>query len=323
MRPTTLLASCLTLVVAVGSVRADCPLDHFRVGQDDGRLICDAWQVYRHWNSDYGSNPNPYAQPYYEWIQTIMGTYNRTEPGPGYVEDANYHFPGTPNVDYRIMLQRVYASPELGIYENLTPILENDGDAVCTSTYPEFHFHLRFMVADEPNEPRYVLFRYYDDFFDPNDPNAGGYAPSRPWVVHFGAEPNYYALDVFNLAEDYGTVLISPDAPMPISLGQHYDPNAEPNDPPAYPEGLPVTLVAEPVEGKSFREWRVFDANYPGDANYATIDSNMTLTLVMDRDTQVEAVFKCGSGTGMLPLGLTLLAVVGTVSPNRQRRRSM
>ncbi len=322
MRLTILLASCLALSIVAGTARADCPLDHFRVGQHDGRLICDTWQFYRHWNSDYGSNPDPYAQPYYEWIQTIMGTYNRTEPGPGYVEDANYHFPGTPNVDYRIMLQRVYASPELGIYENLTPILGSDGDAVCTSTYPEFHFHLRFMVADEPTEPRYVMFRYVDDFFDPNDPNAGGYAPSRPWVVHFGTEPNYYALEARIGNEDYGSVEISPEAPLPVAMGGHYDPNAEPNDPPAYPHGMPVTLVAKPVEGRGFKEWRVFDPNYPGDVNYATIDSNMALTLVMEQDTEVQAVFTCGSGVGMLPLALTLIGFAGMVTARDRRRGS-
>ncbi len=321
MRTPCILLTSILITSFVARVHADCPLDHFRVGQHDGRMISDNWQVYRHWNQDYGSNPNPYAQSYYEWIQTIMGSYNRTEPGPGYIDDPNYQFPGTPNVDYRIMLQRIYASPDMSIYEGVSPILLNDGDAVCTSTYTDFHFHMRFLVADEPNRARYVMLRYYDDFFDPNDPNAGGYAPSLPWVVHYGAEPNYYSLDLAVSKAENGDIIFDPEPPLRIVGGAHFDPNHEPNDPPAYPEGLPVTLTAVPHEGEAFNKWVIYDPNFPGDANHATEDANLSIALVMEADQHVEAKFKCGSGVGeILPMALLTLGACGFLTGRRRCR---
>ncbi len=78
-----------------------------------------------------------------------------------------------------------------------------------------------------------------------------------------------------------------------------------------YPRGTTVTLTATPIEGKSFRQWTLYDPNYPDDANYATADANTSITLVLNQDTSVNAAFKCGSGVGeVLPLaGIGLLGV--------------
>lgn len=76
----------------------------------------------------------------------------------------------------------------------------------------------------------------------------------------------------------------------------------EPNDPntPIYRVGTALTLTAQPIEGKSFREWTIWDPNHPGDANYVVLDSNMTTTLLINSDMQVEAAFKCGSGVDIV-----------------------
>jgi hypothetical protein len=97
----------------------------------------------------------------------------------------------------------------------------------------------------------------------------------------------------------------------------------EPNDANdmAYARGTAVTLTAAAVEGKAFRQWEVFDPNYPDDANHATIDANQTLTLVMDRDTHVNAVWMCGSGGSVVPLLLFSLALTGW-KLNRGRRQN-
>lgn len=98
-------------------------------------------------------------------------------------------------------------------------------------------------------------------------------------------------LDVVN--ESWGTVAAEPNLPL-------------------YLPGAPVTLTATPIEGKSFVRWTIYDPNYPDDANYATVDANLTTAIVMNTDMQVQATFKCGSGVSeMLPLlvfGLALLA---------------
>ncbi len=98
---------------------------------------------------------------------------------------------------------------------------------------------------------------------------------------------------------DWGTVVVEPNLPL-------------------YAPGTAVTLTASPIEGKAFKQWEIYDPNCPGDANYAIIDANTTLTLVMDADKHVGAVFKCGSGMEpVLPLALGMLVLTVLV-----RRRS-
>ncbi len=110
-----------------------------------------------------------------------------------------------------------------------------------------------------------------------------------------------YTLTLTVTNDTYGYVDVSPNVP-------------------AYPEGTPVTLTANPIEGKSFNFYRIYDPNFPGDANYSVVDSNNPITIVMDSDMQVEAAFKCGSGTGgvLLP-AMAALALLGFVSRRRVR----
>lgn len=80
---------------------------------------------------------------------------------------------------------------------------------------------------------------------------------------------------------------------------------------PEYPANTEVTLTAIPFEGKSFKKWKIYDPNYPGDSNHITIDTNSVLTLVMDGDYVIRAMFGCGSGVEQaLPI-LVVLVVVG------------
>ncbi|MBN1343643.1 MAG: hypothetical protein JXQ73_13225 [Phycisphaerae bacterium] len=115
-------------------------------------------------------------------------------------------------------------------------------------------------------------------------------------------------LNVVN--ETWGTVEVSPNQPI-------YEPNQA------------LTLTASPIEGKYFRQWLIYDPNYPGDANHAATDTNLAIALIMITDQHVEAAFKCGSG---LPLAMLTLgaAVVGlmrgrrsTRTPGIRRPRSM
>ena len=75
----------------------------------------------------------------------------------------------------------------------------------------------------------------------------------------------------------------------------------EPNYP-TYAEGTEVTLTAQADDGKSFRQWEVYDPNHPGDANYAVADTNNPLAIVMDADREVTASFKCGGSAVLFPL---------------------
>jgi hypothetical protein len=78
--------------------------------------------------------------------------------------------------------------------------------------------------------------------------------------------------------------------------------DVSPNEP-NYVAGTVVALTAVPGEGKFFRHWIIYDPCFPDDANYGVQDANAVLSLVMDSDKHVEAVFACSSGLGpALPL---------------------
>ncbi len=96
-----------------------------------------------------------------------------------------------------------------------------------------------------------------------------------------------------------------------------FDP--EPNDAnsPAYPPQTAVTLTAQPIGGKSFREWLIFDPNHPGDANHAVTDANIVLHLTMDGNQEVEAAFKCGTGVEPFVGAVLLVLTLGIL---RRRR---
>jgi hypothetical protein len=81
---------------------------------------------------------------------------------------------------------------------------------------------------------------------------------------------------------------------------------------PRYPRGTVVELMAVPTtEYNGFKRWLVFDPAHPDDVNHVSIDANNPLTLTVDADRHVSAVFGCGIGTGMtttvlLAVSLTL-----------------
>ncbi len=120
-----------------------------------------------------------------------------------------------------------------------------------------------------------------------------------------------HTLDLTVMNETYGTITIDPDLLT--------DPNHDPNslaEQRRYTDGTEIVLVAAPIEGKAFKQWQIFDPNVPGDANYATADTNATLYLTMDQDWQVEAQFKCGSSMP-LPLIAALLTLTACVIVRR------
>ncbi len=95
----------------------------------------------------------------------------------------------------------------------------------------------------------------------------------------------------------YGEVIVEPEQPDPNDLQFH--------------EGTAIALTAVPVESKEFRNWEVYDPNYPGDANHASIDTNATLAFVISDDAHVNAVWGCGGGAAMmLPIPLAALALL-------------
>ncbi len=135
--------------------------------------------------------------------------------------------------------------------------------------------------------------------FDSGDPTAPYTFSTQVRVL---PEPAILGLDVVN--EPWGSVEVDPNLPS------YYDPNTA------------VTLTAVPIEGRGFKHWLIDDPNHPGDANHAAMDANNPITLLMDDDRNVTAVFECGSGVGQaLPL-LAVAAVLFGLAARFMRRRN-
>ncbi len=174
----------------------------------------------------------------------------------------------------------------------------------------------------------FSIFEYYRsaafyDFTNP-EPTVPPYTPYIPDTLYV-ASNSYWG---------YGGYAEHPlyyewNAPVTLSLefvnggwGEvTCDP--EPDDPNLmqYPAGAQVQLTATPDDGKAFVHWEIYDANHPGDANHAALDANDVLSLAMDTDRQVVAVFKCGSGAEQaLPL-LGISALLCGIISRRLRGR--
>ncbi len=112
-----------------------------------------------------------------------------------------------------------------------------------------------------------------------------------------------YDLTITVVKDAYGCVAVEPSLP-------------------GYLPGTGVTLTAEPNEGKRFVNWKLYDPNYPGDANHVAVDGNNPITIVMDADRQVKAVFKCGDGGMGQGLELLMIGVGFCGLASRRIRRS-
>jgi hypothetical protein len=186
---TSLIAACCLLVAAAWTcpVKADCPWDHVAIGQAEGRLIVDTSDVYRHWNADYTSNPQPYGREYYEFMPLFPAGYSRVEPGTASSLNPADALPGEQGVDYRIHLKREFATPGLELYDGVTPILESDGASYYLNDPQEedpMHVHLRAFIPSNPTSIYVVKYSVWDGLDD-----GDRYLPSEPWLVFFGDHP--------------------------------------------------------------------------------------------------------------------------------------
>lgn len=94
----------------------------------------------------------------------------------------------------------------------------------------------------------------------------------------------------------------------------------EPNYP-TYAEGSEVTLTAEPIEGREFSQWELYDPNHPNDSNYSTTDTNSVVHVVMMTDRAVTAIFKCGSPLGLSPFVALSAGALAVIARRRRAPR--
>ncbi len=144
--------------------------------------------------------------------------------------------------------------------------------------------------------------------YDPNHPSDANHAVT---------EANNPLVVTMDIDREVTAVFERPDYALSVgiinALGSDYDVDPyAPNG--VYPAGTEVTIHAIAAEGYSFKHWRIYDPNYPGDKSRATYDSNNPVTIIMNADRRVDAIFQCGSSSLLwLPMMLGapgLLALV-------------
>jgi len=182
-------------------------------------------------------------------------------------------------------------------------------------------------VPDLDGDGALSIYEYYEwaarrDPTNPGDP----YTPDVPETIYIPGEaylplgyrehPLYYEWNAFPVVTlkvdivqpNYGEVEMVP-AP------------SHPDYAPQYLPGTEVELTPVPLGAWSFQRWELFDPNHPDDANYIVVDTSNPLTIMMDTDRRVRAVFGCGPGVEQaLPLLAAAALVCGFIS-RRMRRR--
>lgn len=136
---------------------------------------------------------------------------------------------------------------------------------------------------------------------DPNDRFANPLSvlmgKDKSVTTIFGKAYSRLFLEVFR--PNRGTVQF---APPPLGGGSPY----------LYEWGTTVALTAQPSEGRSFKRWRLYDPNHPGDADFAVFDANDQTVVFLEGDVWVDAVFNyCGQDVGpmLLPVILGMLGL--------------
>jgi hypothetical protein len=237
------------------------------------------------------------------------------------------HHPSDPNTKW-LWDPNVYSDPFSGCDDNLPALLDvtyipNDTNKLLDLIQPG---NPNYVGPLDPNKAIFVARRVamsanlMDVVFDGEDLKlwaAYAHGTQRAARRGFVAFDLGSVIRTYNLTVDYahgnwGQVLLDPNLPK-------------------YPVGTPVTLTAVPIQGKGFQNWEIYDPNYPGDLNHLEIDPNLSITLMMNSDQHVTAVFKCGSGVqeglpllvlGMLACGLVLRGLETRRQPPIESRRA-
>lgn len=200
---TLLLCTCVILLHSDSS-RADCAYDHLEIGcnedgepntPDDNSLFLDVHHLYRRTDPNHRDD-----YTWLNWYYTLYpvggdpdaSTFVISEPGFDLIhadEDPNRCLTGTPNSDYRIVIQCLDLSPGFqaaSLFEEI--LLDEAGDAFAHSDLSDPHVHLYYTAPAPGDSLHWIRYRAVDAFYDPADPNSG-YQPSRPVTVVFGRKP--------------------------------------------------------------------------------------------------------------------------------------
>ncbi len=147
--------------------------------------------------------------------------------------------------------------------------------------------------------------------FDQEDDTAPATDDYRLWVKSFA--DLRFTLDLDVITAEESDVVLNPAPDDPNYLPEYAPDDA--NEVIKYPGGTEVLLTATDSPPKYFAHWEVYLLSDP---NYAAIDSNNPIAIVMNDNQKVTAVYECGSGSGALVPAM--FGVVGALMLVRRRR---
>jgi len=152
-----------------------------------------------------------------------------------------------------------------------------------------------------------------------SDENGSGTCPDFG-DVNFDVRISEYTAWIDAQIPEYKTLTLNVKNGTRDHVG--IEPQPTDRNQPEFPAGIEVVLTADPNGDKVWSRWKVFDPNHPDDANYIATDTNAVLYLTMDADWRVKAIFKCGSGLGVLgPVVVIGIPICGFAARRASHRR--
>lgn len=198
MRLLSVIAGTTLVLLTSMPAPASCSLDHLLIGcnedgvagtEDDKRLFADCTQKYRHSDPNHSGDPTWLNWHYPMYYNERYERYQISEPGFDIIgdNDPNRRLSGTPNVDFRIIIECLSITPGFVVKNSsLGVTFDEPGDSFNHSSLWEPHLHLQYRSPSPAgsSELHWITYQIYDEM-----PDGNRYERSKPFTVVFVKKP--------------------------------------------------------------------------------------------------------------------------------------
>ncbi len=198
MRQSSIIVTAILILAIALASQASCPLDHFRIGcnedsiwgtDDDMKLFFDCTEKYRHSDPNHSGDPTWLNWYYPLYYNERYDRYQIGEPGFDVIDesDPNRQLIGTPNADYRIIIECLDVAPDFSARNSSLGInMGNPGDWLNHSSLEDSHLHIQYRAPAPAgaSEMQWITYIMYDALDDDEQ-----YQPSEPLTVVFVRAP--------------------------------------------------------------------------------------------------------------------------------------
>jgi len=198
-------------------IYAECPLDHLIIGinedgidgtDDDNKLFVDCRQKYRDSGSPsyiywyYPLNTTNYSNYTYRIAEPGFDAFQNTNSSAAYTYDPNRCLDGTPDTDYRLIIECVSISPDTRIVHSDLPsftideIGESFNHSEIQAARDDGHMHLSYQ-SQNCDRLCWVTWQIYDEIEDDLQ-----YETSEPFTIVFNLQPSAGDLVVDGIVDE-------------------------------------------------------------------------------------------------------------------------